>query len=89
MIENTVKSVRRKQVVDDAYFEKLCQEMISLYHLDQVGSSDAAKMDLGPLPVTAKVLIGSLLTVWCVLIIHSVALFLKKRATEVKMTRKQ
>ena len=33
MIENVTKSVRRKETVDDAYFEKLYDDMVSLYHL--------------------------------------------------------
>lgn len=65
LIENTVKSVRRKQTIDDAYIQKLYQDVISLYHLDQIGETTATKKDLGPLPLTAKILIGSLAVIWC------------------------
>ncbi len=41
LIENTVKSVIRKQTVDDAYFEKLYGDVTSLYRLDQSGESVA------------------------------------------------
>ena len=80
MIENTVKSVRRKQVIDDDYIEKLYQEMNSLYRLDQVGGGETAKKELGPLPLTAKVLIGSLVTVWGMIFLYSAFSFLKKQA---------
>ncbi len=58
LIENTVKSVIRKQTVDDAYFEKLYGDVTSLYRLDQSGESVArGKAELGKLPQTAAVLL--------------------------------
>ncbi|MBQ1848937.1 MAG: extracellular solute-binding protein [Lachnospiraceae bacterium] len=89
LIENCVKSVRRKQTIDDAYIEKLYQEMNSLYHLDQMGGGEATKKDLGPLPKTAKILLGSLITVWCLLLLNSVIAYGKKRAKEAKTAAKQ
>ena len=66
MIEDVTKSVRRKQTVDEAYFDKLFADTAALYHLDQVGGAGAAggKAALGPLPVTAKVLLGALGFTW-------------------------
>ena len=78
LIENTVKSVRRKQTVDEAYIRKLYQDVISLYRLDQIGSAEKGKEDLGPLPKTAKLLLGSLAAVWCVILITSVIRIYKK-----------
>ena len=89
LIENCVKSVRRKQTIDDAYIEKLYQEMNSLYRLDQMGGGEATKKDLGPLPKTAKILLGSLITVWCLLLLNSVIAYGKKRAKEAKTAVKQ
>ena len=89
LIENCVKSVRRKQTIDDAYIEKLYQEMNSLYRLDQMGGGEATKKDLGPLPKTAKILLGSLITVWCLLLLNSVIAYGKKRAKEAKTAAKQ
>ena len=37
LIEETTKAVRRKQTVDDAFFEKLYANMNSLYRLDNIG----------------------------------------------------
>ena len=59
MIENTVKSVRRKETVDDAYMEQLFSDVSSLYHLDQIsaaGSAGAAK-DLGHQPKESRALL--------------------------------
>ncbi|MBO6092679.1 MAG: extracellular solute-binding protein, partial [Oscillospiraceae bacterium] len=59
MIENVTKSVRRKEAVNDAYYEKLYADMVSLYHLnlDGTGASAATRQDLGPLPHTSVVLL--------------------------------
>ena len=64
MIENVTKSVRRKQTVDDAYFDRMFSEVNSLYRLDQRGSNAAEREDLGPLPAGAKALLGGLVLVW-------------------------
>ena len=66
MIEDVTKSVRRKQTVDEAYFDKLFTDTAALYHLDQVGGTGAGsgKAVLGPLPATAKVLLAALGLAW-------------------------
>ncbi len=70
LIETTTKSVRRKQTVDDAYFEKLYEDTASLYHLDQGSAQmdpDAAGPgagELGPLPLTSKLLLAALAAAW-------------------------
>ena len=76
MIENTAKSTRRKENVDDAYMEELFAEMISLYRLDQVTSK--GKANLGELPKASKVLIGTLVTVWVLIIAYVVCETVKK-----------
>ena len=62
MIENVTRSVRRKETVDDAYMEKLFDDVSTLYRLDQVKSTD-----LGPLPETAVWLLVSLGGTWIIL----------------------
>ena len=84
LIENTVKSVRRKQTVDDAFIQKLYQEVISLYRLDQIGGSTATKKELGPLPLTAKILLLSLGFVWSCILVTAVIRFCKKKVKESK-----
>ncbi len=68
LIENTVKSVRRGQTVDDEYIEQLYDDITSLYRLDQLESQESlgagAKSDLGKLPVTAVILLASLAAAW-------------------------
>jgi multiple sugar transport system substrate-binding protein len=64
LIENTVKSVRRGETVDDAYFAKLYDSVTALYRLGQGNTAATGKADLGPLPGTAKALLGGLLGVW-------------------------
>ena len=73
MIENTAKSVRRKQTVDDAYFDKLYDDMKSLYRLDRVQAMSGeaeGKAELGPLPAAAKWLLGSLIAVWALILVY-------------------
>lgn len=69
LIESTVKSVRRGETVDDAYISKLYSDVTSLYRLKRGSTSTGEKEELGPLPVTAKLLLGSLITVWVILLI--------------------
>ena len=86
LIENTVKSVRRNQSVDEAYFEKLYSDITALYRLDQLngqnGSLASEKAELGPLPMAAKVLLVSLATVWMLIVIYVVSQALKSKRNQ-------
>ena len=65
LIENTVKSTRRGETVDEAYLDKLFDNVTSLYRLDQGGGVTASgKKELGPLPTASGVLLGALALVW-------------------------
>lgn len=68
LIESTVRSARRKETIDDAYFQTLFKETSSLYHLDQPGLQDGQllpqKEDLGELPSAARILLFSLAVPW-------------------------
>lgn len=83
LVENTVKAVRRGQVVDDAYIEKLYDEVTSLYRLDQLsrqGTSPASgKEELGKLPKTAVILLSALATVWVLIALYGVIQIIKKK----------
>lgn len=68
LIENVTKSVRRRQTVDEAYMEALKADITALYHLDEYGALAGEQTDLGPLPLASKILLGSLSTVWILLI---------------------
>lgn len=64
LIEEVVKSIRRKKTVDDAFISDLYENVTALYRLDQIQQSDAPNEDMGPLPVAAKILLGGLAAVW-------------------------
>ena len=82
LIESTVKSIRRKQTVDDAYIEKLYDDTISLYRLDQLGGRGASavsgKADLGRLPRTSVLLLSSLAGAWILILLYLAVKRLKK-----------
>lgn len=75
MIENVTKSVRRHETVDDAYFDKLYEDITSLYRLDSLGSDLSGRAELGELPTTSKILLCALAMAWAVIGI----LFVKDR----------
>ena len=78
-----MKSVRRKETIDEAYMEQLFEDITSLYRLDQPGGSavpdGSAREDLGELPGTAVVLLASLAGIWMVMIVYFVAQMVRKR----------
>lgn len=83
LIENTVKSVRRNQTIDDAYFEKLYSDTAALYRLDQLGGQNgfltSEKDNLGPLPTEAVLLLTALAVAWVLIITYFVVQVLKNR----------
>ena len=79
LIENTAKSVRRGETVDDAYWDSLFDEVKALYHLDETSASASGPADLGPLPQTAVILLGSLAAAWVLILVWVVLRAGKKR----------
>jgi len=82
MIEDVTKSVRRKKSVDDAFIDKLYSDMTSLYRLDQIEnnlSDGSVGEDLGPLPAASVVLLGTLGTLWLLIIAYLIRDALKKK----------
>ena len=83
MIEETVKGVRRKKEVNDAFFEKLFADMTSLHHLNTDGSNAmGGKTDLGPLPQTAVLLLGALAAAWVLIGLYVISETIRKRNTQ-------
>lgn len=72
LIENVVKSVRRKETVDDAYLDTLFQDVAALYRLGQGRGDVSGKQDLGPLPATSVILLISLGVVWFCIFLYVV-----------------
>ncbi|MCI9335931.1 MAG: extracellular solute-binding protein [Lachnospiraceae bacterium] len=84
LIENTVKSVRRSQTVDDAYYAKLYEDIASLYRLDQLGRQSgsapaAERTELGPLPGPAVALIAALVCAWVLIALYVISRKRKKK----------
>ena len=67
LIESTVRTVRRKETVDDAYMEKLYEETYTAFHLDQIQVDGEWKRNFGPLSGGAAVLLASLAGTWLIL----------------------
>ncbi len=88
LIENVTKSVRRKQTVDDAYIEKLYDEVSALYRLDQFepqitdNGEKNEKEQLGELPTTSKILLSSLTVIWCFIIIYVVISYIMRKKSD-------
>ncbi len=70
LIESTAKSIRRKETIDDAYFDKLFAETESLYRLDGIAAS--GKAELGELPAGSAALLITLGIVWLGIIAYFV-----------------
>ncbi len=68
LIENTVKKVRRKGTVDDAYIEELYSDVSGLYRLDRIsGAGMGGTADLGPMPAQSVALLVCLGIAWIVI----------------------
>lgn len=82
LIENTVKSARRKQEIDDQYMEKLYHDTASLYRLDQIGSQSnpaaSGKADLGELPRISVMLLAALAGAWLLILLYLLFQMIKK-----------
>lgn len=80
LIEMTVKSVRRKQTVDEAFMEKLYDDVTSLYRLNRQGGASAAeKTDFGKLPMEAVTLLVSLAVVWIFIAVYMIFQWKKQK----------
>ncbi|MCM1541860.1 MAG: extracellular solute-binding protein [Blautia sp.] len=82
MIENVTKSIRRKETVDDAYMEKLFDDVTSLYRLSQASQATAGKQELGKLPLTSVLLLAALGVTWvCIILYVGIEMRKKKKQT--------
>ena len=82
LIENTAKSVNRKEEINDAYFEKLFSDVTALYRLNEFSAEMGGKADLGPLPTGAKALLITLLSAWILIGVYFIMVFLKKKSSQ-------
>lgn len=83
LVENTTKSARRSETIDDAYFETLYSDVTSLYRLDQIETTDdgddGGLKDLGPLPQTSVILLGTIAAVWALILLYLLWQAVRKR----------
>ena len=79
LIENVAKSVNRRETINDAYMDKLFSDVTSLYRLEQTSAASAGPKELGPLPLPSCILLGTLLTVWALILCYIAAEAVKKR----------
>ncbi len=79
LIEEVTKGGRRNKVVDDAFITDLYARMTSLYRLDESRGMTGEREDLGPLPLTAKLLLGALGVTWAGILLYVGRDALKKR----------
>lgn len=84
LVENTVKSVRRGQKVDDAYIDKMYGDITALYRLDQIGMSNSRvssdREEMGSLPAISVALLVTLGAVWVCMLIYTAVAAIKRRA---------
>lgn len=78
LIEDVTKSVKRKKTVDEAYYEKLYNDVTALYSLDQLTAHSGEDNDLGPLPREAVILLFALVFAWVLIIIYAICEKVKK-----------
>ena len=79
LINNTVKSVRRRETIDDEYFANMYEEVTALYRLDQLSASKDSRAELGPLPYESKALLITLGVVWIGIGVYFAYGLVKKR----------
>lgn len=81
LIENTVKSIRRKETVDDTYIEQLYQNIASLYRLDQTDRTQTSvgKTEFGKLPGTSVFLLVSLAAAWFFIVLYIIFQAVKRK----------
>ncbi len=73
LIEDVVKSSKRKETIDETYLDSLYAKTTSLYRLDEVARSNQSNLsdaDLGPLPAGSKALLATLGIAWVCIAVY-------------------
>ncbi len=79
LIEDVVKSTRRKKDINEQYMEELFSKMNSLYKLDQI---EGARQELGELPPESVILLSALGVAWGGIITYYTVSGIKKRKSK-------
>lgn len=78
MIEDVCKAVNRRKKVNEKYIDRLYQDMIKLYRLDQIGEFEG-KIRIKELPSGAIYLLSGIAIVWIGIGAYTAFDFLRKR----------
>ena len=81
MIENVTKSIRRKEEINDAYMDKLFDDVKALYRLDQGAANASGQQELGPLPGASVALLCALAAAWLLMGAWAIARAVKHKRT--------
>jgi len=76
LVESVTKSMRRKETVDDAYFEKLYRDVAALYRLEDYAGNTAEEEGL---PAVSIGLLATLGTLWVIMGTYVTVSYVKKR----------
>ncbi len=79
LIEDVTKSVRRKKTIDEAYYEKLYADTVSLYRLDQIATNANVRRDFGALPTAAVALLSAIGVAWVGIGAYVIGITVKKK----------
>ena len=60
----------------------LYSKMVNLYRLDQIEVGSGGRMNLGPIPTSARVLIAMLAGTWVLIALYVIKEAVKKKKTE-------
>ena len=84
LIENVAKDTKRKKTIDDAYLEKMFEEVSSLYKLDQIERSESHA--LGEMPKESILLLSAIGAIWVVIGAASLIVLVKKKKSKMRHT---
>ena len=79
LIEDTVRTIRRKEDFNEETVQKLYDNISTMYHLDEISVEGQWKKDFGPLPQTSLVLLAALGATWIVLAAFAVTGMVRRR----------
>ena len=79
LIEDTVRTIRRKEDFNEETVAKMFENMTTMYHLDEISVDGEWKKDFGPLPQTALILLYAMVTVWVVLGVIFITKMIKRK----------
>ena len=80
LIENVTKDTKRKKTVDDAYLNKMFEEVSALYKLDQIEKTESRA--LGEMPKESVMLLSAIGIIWVAIGAASLVVLIKNRKTK-------